>query len=77
MEIERVGDTFNLYYIDFLNGDRILFGSMDIEMEDPVYVGLAVSASEASASEGTATVEGVFREVEFEGTTDVSEWEIY
>ncbi len=43
MEIERVGNVFNLYYIN-LAGDRVLYSTLDVPMQDPVYVGLALTS---------------------------------
>ncbi len=77
MEIQRVGDLISLYYIDFFTGERVLFSEREVDWQDPVYVGLAVSASGASSGAGTATVEGVFKEVEFIGATPVPHWEVY
>ncbi len=49
MEIERVGKVINYYYID-LDGDRVPFGSVELEdLEDPVYAGLACTSHEVGA----------------------------
>ena len=77
MEIERVGDMISLYFIDAGNLQRELFDEREVVWQDPVYVGLAVSASEASIGEGLGTVEATFRDVEFTGTVPISEWELH
>lgn len=77
MEIERTGNTINLYYYEFGTNARILFSSMAVDWQDPLYLGLAVSASLPSAGDGVGQAEGIFSNVEFKGTAPVTDWQLY
>ncbi len=45
IELVRIGDTLEAYYISADTGERILYNSTtDIQLEDPVYIGLALTS---------------------------------
>ncbi len=44
IEIVRLGDEIQFYYIDFFTGERLLHSTMNLGLEDPVYIGLVVSS---------------------------------
>lgn len=77
MEIERIGNTINLYYFEYGTNNRILFSSMAVEWQDPLYLGLAVSASLPSASDGVGQAEGIFSNVQFRGTASLWDWQVF
>ncbi|MBD3268212.1 DUF1080 domain-containing protein [bacterium] len=58
--LERVGDTFNCYYLN--DGEWILVDSVEVFMEDPIYVGLGVTSHDVAE---IAT--GTFHNVNFKG----------
>jgi hypothetical protein len=43
VEIERVGNVFNLYYLN-MSGESVYYDTIELPMEDPVYVGLALTS---------------------------------
>ncbi len=77
MVIARVGNLYSLYFIDPGNGEELLLDERELEWTEPIYVGLAVSAANDSLGDGLGTVEGIFQDVEFEGTVSVSEWSLH
>ncbi len=70
MRLERVGDTFHTYFYDEFDEDWIEIGeAQEIPLEDPLLVGIAVTAHQAASIQY-----GWFSNVELEGGTAVSEW---
>ncbi len=74
MRLDREGDTFSTYYFD--GSDWIEIGeSQTIVLEDPIYVGFAVTAHEV----GSLSI-GYFSEVEFTVNGEpvpVTDWALY
>ncbi|MBN2329536.1 MAG: hypothetical protein JXR73_20510 [Candidatus Omnitrophica bacterium] len=58
-EVEKIGNKINLYYYASSTGEKTLGQTLTIPMEDPVYVGLAVT----SHSDGNLSA-GYFMDVE-------------
>ncbi len=56
--LERIGDQFNTYYREPGSDELVLVDGQEVPMEDPIYVGLAVTAHQA----GSLSV-GYFRNV--------------
>ncbi len=52
IEIERIGNQINFIYTDDFTGERILHSSANVELTDPVLVGLALTSHENA---GTST----------------------
>ncbi|MFB3785059.1 MAG: hypothetical protein ACE15F_01680 [bacterium] len=72
LEIERAGNTISAYYIDPATGQRVLFHSVALDLADPVYAGLAVTAHQ----DGSLS-KGFFTGVELTGGTEVADWAVY
>ncbi len=70
--LEREGDTFYASYVD-ASGEEILNNAHDVIMEDPIYVGVAVTSHQIGA-----TSAGNFSNPQFEGTAvPVRRWILY
>lgn len=81
VEIERIGNEINFYYYDPNTDERVFWWVHDVpEMDDPVYVGLAVTAHE----DGSLST-GIFTDVSLmvngnpvdSPPAEVSTWELY
>ena len=77
MQIERIGNTINLNYFNLTAQEWTLFDTWEVDWQNPLYVGLAVSASLDSIGDGIGQVEGTFVDVSYEGTVSVPDWSIY
>lgn len=71
--LERVGNTFTAYYVDE-NGEQVFVADEDFDLQDPILVGLAVTAHE----EGSLST-GTFSDVTLSaGAPSFAEnWELY
>ena len=49
LRLERSGDHFTAYYLNPNTGEWVLYHEMDLVMEDPIYIGLAVTSHEVNA----------------------------
>ncbi len=79
IQIERKGSLVTVRHRDLNTGEFVDIDSMEIELENPAYVGLAVSAALPSAGDGLGAVEGTFSDVEFETSEPAGllDWSIY
>lgn len=71
-ELVREGNTFRMYYTDINTNQRTLYDTRTLTMQDPVYVGLAVTSHE----DGMLSL-GVFSNVELIVSARVGNWALY